>query len=479
MQESKKQFNQSSYDFSMEEYKHNISIKYDVINNRALLSTEIASTAAEGLAPNLASDGAWYQTFLFEENGPVYYEDVVLKACDERFNTAPLDTEALIVMPVSGLGDASHIYSTMEKYSKQAQLVSRKTPLLLWVNAIETQMDSVLNQELFQRTTDEIARAKQDFSELNIIDMYYFVPEKEVKNSLNRGGPWGLIMKRVYDVAAVAAYKLTQRPGSKSEDIAIIRNDSDVIDLDEKYFDKWFDSLSSNENTFGMQGASRFGAKDADESRFPGLSVIMNFIPLFDLYTGDRYRFQAANFAIKASAYSQMGGSGRLFFTGIGSCDAMLGERLKAVTRIRDQQLGRTSLDKEIIVSVDASLKTDWSRPLAAYINGHDPRRAWTTWSDSANGISQRKDSLPDINSIARESLNESMTSIILHVSHLLLELDEERSNQLVRSFFGNDNVTYSNRGGLCFTKKGADAYEAFYITNKAYCSEAFRLNDI
>ena len=220
-------------------------------------------------------------------------------------------------------------------------------------------------------------------------------------------------------------------------------------------------------------------AENEIESRFPGLSVIMNFLPEFDLYTGDRYRFQAANFAIKASAYNQIGGMGRPFFTGIGSCDAMLGERLKAATRIRNDQLEQTVSDKDIIVPVDARLKTDWSRPLTAYIQGRDPRRAWIAWSDSANGISQRQDNLPDIDTFEREGLGESITRITSHLTLLLLELEEQQARRLVHSFFGTDNVTYSIQDGLRFSEEGTAAYESFYVTNKAYKTGAFKVNSI
>ncbi len=462
-------FNDPAYDFSMATYEQNPSVKYNVINNPDVLFTEIAPSVLAGELPDLAKDGEWYKSFLINESGAQYYQEIIARSNDIRFDDSSLDIDALVVMPVSGLGDVDNIYSTLEKYSNQDALMANRTPIFLWVNALESQMQDEQARNRFQATTDEIERAKHDFSGLNLIDMYDFVRNDDIQRSLDRGGPWGLIMKKAYDIAALTALRLVERSDSVSKDIAIIRNDSDVVVLDDSYFEKWFTDLRQRNDRYGFQGSSVFGSTDINEARYPGLNLIMNFILRFDEYTGDRYRFQAANFAIRASAYCQIGGMGRPYFTGIGSCDAMLGERLKAVTKLRAGMQNATIEDSDIIVAITPFLKTDWSRPLAAYIDGRNPRRAWTNWSDAKNGIKQRDEDLLLVGTNAKEGFSESISRIELHVSQFLSELKEEDAIVLSESFFGKDNIVYTADSGLVFTDNGIDLYRQFYDANVGY----------
>ena len=461
--------------FSMERYRSDISHKYDIINNPEVLKTEIAPSALEGHRPDLLRDGAWYFEWIKEQLGQKYFNEIQSYVNDERLTSisAAADTSALVIMPVSALSDEVNIYNTLEMYGAQQGDAIENIPILLWVNVLEDKLLDSQNMESCDATTRAIHQAKKDFTRLNIIDMYHILPSEEVAETLDTGGPWGLLMRKAYDIASMAAYSIAQQSPTKS-DVAIIRNDSDVVHLDPDYFETYMKSISHNTGP-GIQGLSRFGATDHKEPNYPGLSLVMNFLNKLDLYTGDRYRFQAANFAIDASAYCQMGGMGYPYFTGIGSCDALLGERLKAVTGISDRTVRDAS---SIIQPIDAKLVTDWSRPLAAYLREGDPQRAWTTWSDSTSGLKQRHDDLSKNNSYdqsSREDINTSIGRVGRHISRLVRRLDDAMAATLLRDFF-EDSSLYSLDQGFTFTTESVEHFHRYYLSELPYQKYASKL---
>lgn len=364
--------------FSMEEYQKDSSIKYNRINNQEMLLQEVAPSVKEGLKADLIRDGRWYIEWLSECMNDDYVDELANYLNeDPRLLDLPPETDSLVIIPVGATGDSDRIYNTLAKYSTQDSDDYRSTSILLWVNMLEEQVKNQNSIALANTTYSEIERAKEDFTSLNLIDLYYGTSIEDVKATEATGGPWGIIMRKFYDIAALTALHHVEKNSSSHSDLLIIRNDSDPIELEEEYLHQWKAAVKSMEDYDGYQGMSRFGDYDEREALFPGLSLIMNFIPVFDKYVGDHRRFQAANFAFKASAYCQMGGMGTPYYTGIGSCDALLGERLKNVLRLRKERGGT---EPSTIGLVPVRLKTDWSRPLAAYLNNRNPQRAWTTW---------------------------------------------------------------------------------------------------
>ena len=460
--------------FSMERYRSDISHKYDIINNPDVLKTEIAPSALEGYRPDLLRDGAWYFEWVKEQLGQKYFNEIQSYANDERLmSISATDTSALVIMPVSALSDQVNIYNTLEMYNAQQGDAIENIPILLWINVLEDKLLNSKNIEFCDATTRAIHQAKKDFTRLNVIDMYHILPSEEVAETLDTGGPWGLLMRKAYDIASMAAYSIARQSPTKS-DVAIIRNDSDVVHLDPDYFETYMESISHNMGP-GIQGLSRFGATDHKEPNYPGLSLVMNFLNKLDLYTGDRYRFQAANFAINASAYCQMGGMGYPYFTGIGSCDALLGERLKAVTDISNGTVRDAS---SIIQPIDAKLVTDWSRPLAAYLSEGDPQRAWTTWSDSASGLKQRHDDLSTNNSYAqsdREDIDTSIRRVEQHITRLTERLDVDMAATLLQDFFKESSL-YSLDQDFTFTGEGIDYFHRYYLSELPYQKYASKL---
>lgn len=339
-------------------------------------------------------------------------------------------------------------------------------PLLLWVNVLEDQLGNDANRKLCDATITSIKKAKNDFLRLNIIDMYHTLSRDEAESTLPTGGPWGLLMRKAYDIVAMTAHSIVQR-SSVEKDVAIIRNDSDAVDIDPDYFETYLSTISHDVSP-GLQGLSRFGASDDNESNYPGLSLVMNFLNTLDLYTGDRYRFQAANFAINTSAYCQMGGMGRPYFTGIGSCDALLGERLKVVTRISNAE---NSEAHSVIQPIEAQLVTDWSRPLAAYLRDGDPQRAWSSWSDSELGLKQRHDDLLreiDDTQVNREDANLSIRRVEQHLSQFIARLDNDTATLLMQDFFKSPKL-YSLDEGFRFTQEGVNWFSRYYFSELPY----------
>jgi len=193
---------------------------------------------------------------------------------------------------------------------------------------------------------------------------------------------------------------------------------------------------------------------------------------MFDRYVGDHLRFQAANFAFKASAYCQMGGMGVPYYTGIGSCDALLGERLKNVLQLK-QERGDTGPSTLGLVPIN--LKTDWSRPLAAYLSNRNPQRAWTTWSDSPNGIKDRQSDLHIFDTDKKEGFDFSLEKVEGNITRLLARLSPHVSRSLLMEFFGSEDLFNLEQGesnagnSFCFTKAGVLAYETYYESNLPY----------
>ncbi len=453
--------------FSMDRYRSDIGHKYDIINNPDVLKTEIAPSALEGYRPDLLRDGAWYFEWIKKQLGQKYYNEIQLYVNDECLTSmSAVNTSALVIMPVSALSDEVNVYNTLEMYNTQQGDAIENIPILLWVNVLEDKLLNSKNIKLCDATTRAIHQAKKDFTRLSVIDMYHILPSEEVAGTLDTGGPWGLLMRKAYDVASMAAYSIAQQSPAKS-DVAIIRNDSDIVHLDPDYFETYMESISHNMGP-SIQGLSRFGATDHEESNYPGLSLVMNFLNKLDLYTGDRYRFQAANFAINTSAYCQMGGMGYPYFTGIGSCDALLGERLKAVTNISTGIMQGAS---SIIQPIDAKLVTDWSRPLTAYLSEGDPQKAWTTWSDSASGLKQRHDDLSKNNGYAhsnREDIDTSIRRVEQHITRLTEKLDIDMATALLRDFF-EDPRLYSLNQDFTFTREGIDYFRRYYLSELPY----------
>jgi hypothetical protein len=457
----------------MERYRSDIGHKYDIINNPEILKTEIAPSALEGREPDLLRDGAWYLKWIKEQFGQKYLDEIQSYVDDERLTSLPFDTRALVIMPVSALSDEVNIYNTLEMYNAQQGNAIENIPILLWINALEDNLFDSQNIESCDATVHAIYQAKKDFTRLNIVDMYHILPSEEVIETLDTGGPWGLLMRKAYDIASMTAYSIAQQSPTKSE-VAIIRNDSDVVHLDPDYFETYMESISRNTGP-GIQGLSRFGATNDKEPNYPGLSLVMNFLNKLDLYTGDRYRFQAANFAISASAYCQMGGMGYPYFTGIGSCDALLGERLKVVANMSNGAMQDAS---SIIQPINAKLVTDWSRPLAAYLSEGDPQRAWTTWSDSVSGLKQRHDDLSTNNSYVqsgREDIDISIQRVEQHITRLTKGLDDNIAATLLRDFF-KDSSLYSLNQDYTFTREGVDYFRRYYLSELPYWKYASKL---
>jgi hypothetical protein len=448
--------------FDMEAYSINPSVKYQIINSPELLSKEVSPSILESKNANLIDDGKWYVNWIKDNLGQDYHDEINnIVFNDSRLINLDINTKAVITMPVSALSDSFNIYRTLEMYNSQKCSSLFNIPIILWVNLLESTENSENNLSKIRTTLTEIERAKQDFKDVSIIDLYYLVPNEIVKNTNQTGGPWGSIVRRMYDIAAIASLNLANKSKERDPDILILRNDSDPIRLDDKYIESWA-SIANGKREIAYQGYSRFGS--FDESSYPGLSLFMNFVKKHDEIMGHNNRFQAANFAFNASSYCQMAGMGIPYFTGIGSCDALLGERLKAVNEIKDPSL----CDRDIIKFTEIELITDWSRPLAAYLNGVNPRNAWTTWSDNREGIKQRDADIVIEQDFAMETIDETISRLEIYINETLKSINDKKITEILIGFFERENYYYSKEL-FKFTDKGNEFICDFYESGLAY----------
>lgn len=439
-----------------------------------LIRSEISPRMLRGDSLDLEVEAAWYRTQLEANLGPEYLSEISgIAARSTGLSTLPIQTKALVTIPVSAVGESENIYKTLSLYAQQQNVSSGEASIILGVNNIEGQRNNPDDLVKIERTLAEIERAKRDFPDINIVVVDFELPREILEERQRNGdGVIGDITRRLYDITALSAGEHAGKADSEQDDILIIRNDADALGLSPVYLNRMLQGLRTMPDAMAFRGETLFGVGDAEtRSKLPGLSFAMNFesfLVSLGAKTG-RLNTAGANFGIKASVYTAMGGLGSSFKGGAGSDDVRLGERMKIATGLVhqippgnayynspaqhiDSNDSDRSIDSAPVRFVGASLDTNPMRQIASYISGGNPAyESWRNFSDGSNGARPRNADIDDVK-IKKESFSKTIENTERLMSQMLRGVDRGMAEYYLGRFLGSVSrfrITSDNDGRL------------------------------
>lgn len=452
--------------------------EYSYRGNEALTPMEIEQLRKE-TSPRLkdnsdadlipAEEFDFYKHLLIEQNGQEYVDEIEgIVNNSPELNGLSNETKIIVTIPVNAAGksESNNIYNVLTKgYGSQDPEGLSSATILLHVNWFDTyDKDESIMIENIAKTRSEIKRAKEELSHtVNIA-----VIETEYKRADVQGGVIGYVARKMNDVALLAL-DLAASSGrmDKDHDVLLIRNDADVIGIRRHYLKRYKDEFESNKEPDVFMGTTSFDQTKA--KRAPGLVLSGNFMQSFDIIANSReggVHTGGANFGIKASILAAVGSMGFDSFTGAGSDDSRIGQRIKQARRgdlsnprnkneygakdyPANQISGNEKPKRRVGMAVHgARIDTNSDRGESNYVDGRPFARQWSGGSEgfSANGYKPRD---KDVNGDYTESL---------------IANSEPTIENIRRDFEGTINTMYASsavtRSALAFTFPKSSYYE-------------------
>jgi hypothetical protein len=410
------------------------------------IKKELSPRIKEGKPLDLATEGDWYVDQIDSLQGQEYKAEVMdLYNSTPELKNLPPETKALVIIPVGAVGESENIYKTLSMWARQERTTKGDFSIVLAVNNIEGQGSDPGLAKKIQKTKAEIARAKKDFPNINIISFEFEISQELLaKRQSQPEGPGiiGDITRRLYDVSLIASTEHVKKDSSMSSDVLLIRSDADIYGLSPVYIDRMLKASEVMDGAHAFRAEKTYGINDTEiRKKLPGLVLSATFHAF-------RYRGNFATnpeaiwldgtaFAIKASslaAISCMGKEGGR--SGAGSDDVWLGDRIKAATSI-----GNTSARNAPIRAVGASIDSDPSRLIGRYMAGGFPLdgSAWRDFDNDPSGYRSREADKPD--RIKKETLRETCSRLSEFISSEIKGMQIPDAQVLLARFFGRADV--------------------------------------
>ncbi len=379
---------------------------------------------------------AHYEEVLRTRYGDQYPEELrqVIQQ-QEALRTIDSGTKAILTIPVEAIAEGGNIYNTLKLYAALSPEELASTKILLHLNWMDSRAQTPEAQASIQRTRDEIARAVQDFPALQVAS---FESQWTDEQQRQGGGVVGLAVRKLYDVAIMSVRDATESGQvAPDQEVVLVRNDADPNGLSPNYLANMVEATVQPRRDATV-GKFKWGIeKSAD---LPGLFLATQFLSGIQNSAERAMRkgidagvpTSGANMGVRISTLAAVGSVGFGSFTGAGSDDLELGERINALRRSNSptrQAISRRRLRPGYSSSVavqgpsrpyglsggasaddDAStigrgvglvIDTDASRLERMYRDGKSIVQAWVDFDE--DGYRSRTDGLSDDG--AKESL--------------------------------------------------------------------------
>lgn len=253
---------------------------------------------------------------------------------DEVLRAIGSDTKAIITIPVEGIGEADRIYNTLKLYASLSEDELRSSTVLLHLNWMESNAQTPEALAALQKTRDEIARARRDFPSLRVGT---FESSWTDEQAAAGGGVIGLAVRRLYDVAILSVREGIQDGRIQpDQEIVMVRNDADPSGFSPGYVANMVTATTQPGRDVTV-GKFKWDVKGSAE--LPGLIIATQFLSgiqnsaerAMRLGIGAGVPTSGANMGVRISVLASVGSVGFGTYTGAGSDDIHLGERINAL----------------------------------------------------------------------------------------------------------------------------------------------------
>lgn len=358
-----------------------------------------------GSVLNIGQELDWYSQNLEKKVGRDYVDTLngYIEESEELKNI-DANTKAIMTIPVNACGEADNIYHTLSLYSRQDAEALSSTLIILHVNWFDQYVNSntpdvnEAKQRDVQRTFAEIDRAKREFPNLRIAIMNTQW-EKSKKDAGEYGDHViGHVARRMFDVAMMSIDR-SIREGRRlsSEDIMLIRNDSDAQGMSRDYLRNMLAAFEKNPDKDVFTGAIHWGVDRWND--LPGFAFVSRFREIMHITAKRSNTWPPTvgiNVAARMSTLAAVGGLGHdPERTGAGTDDYNIGGRIKDArqdtssgrnnrTSINYTGMGSNSINENYNYHchvAKADIDTEPMRLLQPYLNKAPITGAWGDWS--------------------------------------------------------------------------------------------------
>lgn len=361
---------------------------------------------------------------------------------DPLLNDLPADLEAIVAMPVGAAYESENIYNTFARFNRARKVDSEtgeadldKVVFLLNVNWTGLAIEDPEKAKLIEKTISEIDRMKQDFPELNISVVNFLYDVDKFKET---GGAIGHIVQDSYHTSLLALDRAVQQDKlNNPNDVVIIRQDADALHTSVGFIGQFTKAAKENPEVDVFQGVTRHDLGLAETH--PGFSIITNFEAALQVQTansGDAH-IGNHNYAMRVSTFAATGGIGmdELKYTGAFTDDTVIGRRMKSARGLSTESHNPNSNTRVTKGVPGAHLHSSPDRMEKEYEpGGGDVTGAWKTFSDGADGYSERTVVESDL-----ETVEQSLDRIEVGITSLLNKwsvVDPEQVNRNLVMFF-------------------------------------------
>lgn len=411
----------------------------------------------------------WYDDLVRRRVGDDYVDDLdrVIARSPEL---AQIDngTKAIIAIPVAAISEPENVYKTLSLYGQQPEQDQASSAILLHVNWPASGAYTQEGKDAIERTRAEIERARKDFPGLKIA-----VVESEWTSEQMEGGVIGKVVRKLFDTAILSTKQaIDDGRMSPDHEVVLIRNDIDAKGMSPGYIDRMVDTVT-DDDTDAAGGRIRWGIEQVAD--LPGLSVVMQ---VYEGIRGSAERAQkkginagvstvGINTGVRISTLAAVGSIGFGAFTGAGSDDLTVGDRIKAVRRSSsptNQELYRRrnrgkfrglfkarqvvstydqvegdSDDSTVTIASGATIDSDVSRLEGKYRNGEAVTGAWIDFNGKT-----RTAGLPD--DVSKEDVVKDFDTIVERIQFQIdsivndYHIDPRHAAMEFRRMFPDDN---------------------------------------
>ncbi len=223
--------------------------------------------------------------------------------------------EIVVCIPVAGHQEGHNIYRTLESYTNQT-LSSDKFEINLFVNK-PTQDPSGQPIE-WDQTFDEIERFKNDYPDFKVVvETEEFGPGEFTIGKVRHNQSKRVIQRTV----------TRNQANHTDRDIILVSNDADNKGIAPTYLENFLTKFNENPNTPAFLGQIDWNPEEY--AQHPLVHIGTRLFQYLNIQSRSNWiDSSGANFAIKGSAYSEIGGHNTDLAKGE---DSELGERLKSI----------------------------------------------------------------------------------------------------------------------------------------------------
>lgn len=412
----------------------------------------------------------WFRSELRKRRGRSYVREIDNIINDtEELKKLPPELKTIYTIPVAAVQEHDNIYKVLSLYAQQDRDAIDKSTILLHLNWLGDQISNRKQARNIQKTRSEIERAKNAFPHLNIAVIETEYDREQVDR--NGGGIIGHVAKKMIDTALLSVESAMRGNRiNKNQDVLIVRNDADMMGMARNHMRQMQKSLDANRGTDVFKGSTRFGTPFFE--RYPGFGIVTNFSSALSVASSaeGNIHIGGANFGIRASTMAAIGGVGfdeRSSYTGVGSDDVGLGQRIMSARRNingrRGQRArsylarsmgirlfgygyGRQGADgatdrKFIMHPAGTSIDTNPIRLIPPYLSGHSFQYAWSGGQFDKDGYSGRDTGIDIMRRKPREDLTNSFDEIIEHmeinINYEISVADSRSAKRALALFFG------------------------------------------